>query len=274
MAAATRVRLAVRAAVGLVSLTVFSSAMAVRQPLMVAVATNFRHTFERLEPELEQQDLDITAIYASSGTLMQQIMHGAPFTVFLSADSRRPEALEAAGLVRAGSRHTYAVGKLALWSRKTDVVPNELLRQGVRVALANPELAPYGRAAMETLVALSLWQGRLPEKVYGRNIAQTFVFARTGHAELAFVAVAQLHHQQRMGGATGSVWRVPAHYHQPIKQQLVIIAAPASGVREAGLNDANASYATSGAEQMVARLLSAEGQAIIQSFGYEVVNLD
>ena len=230
------------------------------QPLKVAVAANFRHTFEALRPELEQQELAIIPIYASSGTLMQQILHGAPFQVFLSADSQRPKALEAAGRIQSGSRRTYAIGQLALWSRMPDIAPQALLQQqDVRLAIANPELAPYGQAAVETLTALKLWQAPGLQKVWGRDIAQTFIFARTGHADLAFVAAAQLHHDQKLGG--GSSWIVPSHYYQPIEQQLAIIAP--------NKNDAAAGAGGGAAALLVKRLLAPKIQAIIRSYGYQ-----
>jgi len=162
-------------------------------------------------------------IPGSTGKLYAQIVNGAPFDVFLAADVERPARLEADGRAVPGCRFTYALGRLALWSRDATRVDDagEVLRSAEfnRLAIANPRLAPYGRAAREALLALGLWEALQPRLVLGENIAQTHVFVYTGNADLGFVAWSQI----LAGGAGGSHWLVPAALHEPVEQQAVAL---------------------------------------------------
>ena len=187
--------------------------------LRVAVASNFRTAaialadrFEALHPHR------VVLVFGSTGKHYAQIVNGAPFEVFLAADSERPRKLEQAGVGVAGSRFTYALGQLALWSADPSLVKpgGDVLRSGEfrHLAIANPSLAPYGRAARETLQALELWPAVEPKLVMGENIAQAFQFVASGNARLGLVAWPQVLQQKQ-----GSWWRVPGEYHQPIEQQ-------------------------------------------------------
>ena len=194
----------------------------------VAVAANFAPVLAQLAaPFTEASGHHLRVSSGSSGKLYAQISHGAPFDVLLSADAERPRRLEADGQVVAGSRFTYARGRLVLWSAKPGVVDNrgEVLRRGTfrRLAIANPRIAPYGAAAQDVLEGLRLWhavQGRL---VQGEDIGQTFQFVYTGNAELGFVAWSQI----KARGESGSFWLVPEALHRPIEQQAVLLTGAA-----------------------------------------------
>jgi len=187
--------------------------------LRVAVASNFARTLKKIKTVFEQhQAHKIQIISASSGKLFAQIQYGAPFDIFMSADTKRPEQLEKLDLIVSGSRKTYASGLLALWSpehsRPFDYLKSLSFK---RLAIANPKTAPYGVAAVETLQALNLFNVTKAKQVRGENINQSFQFASSGNADIAFVSLSQMLHQQKNFQA------VPAEYYTPIKQQLVVI---------------------------------------------------
>jgi molybdate transport system substrate-binding protein len=190
---------------------------------LIAVAANFAKPAERLiETFAAESGHKIEVSAGATGTLAAQIRNGAPFTLLLSADERRPEELEADGLAVAGSRFTYAVGRLALWGpdpRWVVIDPATSLKDPAlkHLAIANPELAPYGRAAQETLTALGLWDAVQPKLVRGEDIAQTYQFVASGNAELGFVALSQVLDR------SGSRWEVPQDLYTPIRQQAVLL---------------------------------------------------
>lgn len=195
--------------------------------VQVAVAANFAAPAKRIaEAFARATGHRATLVTGSTGKFHAQIVNGAPFDVLLSADDETPARLEQAGHVQAGTRFTYAVGRLVLWSAKPGVVDGDgaVLKRGDfrHLALANPKLAPYGQAAMETLAALGLADALRPRFVLGENIAQTHQFAASGNAELGFVALAQVAKDGRI--ADGSGWIVPAHLHQPIRQDAALLA--------------------------------------------------
>lgn len=166
----------------------------------------------------------------ATGKLYAQILHGAPFDLLLAADTETPARLERAGLGVAGSRFTYAVGRLALWSPKPGEM-NEGVLRGHRfrfLALANPKLAPYGVAAREVLQGMGLWEGLQDKLVLGENITQAQQFIQSGNADLGFVALAQV--RAPSGALPGASWLVPATLHAPIRQDAVLLAPG----REAG----------------------------------------
>lgn len=203
----------------------FSSAIADAEEIRVAVAANFSGAAKAVSSRFEANgDHRVTLVFGSTGKHYAQIHNGAPFDLFFAADARRPELLEEAGLCVAGSRFTYAQGRLILWSARDDYVDPEgrILRSDFHhLAIANPQHAPYGRAARETLEALGLWNHVQKRLVRGENIGQTFHFANSGTAELAFVAYSQI----RVPGvlASGSYWEVPLSMYGPIYQQAVLL---------------------------------------------------
>jgi molybdate transport system substrate-binding protein len=161
----------------------------------------------------------------ATGRFYAQIRNGAPFDVLVAADSETPAKLERDGLSVAGSRFTYAIGRLVLWSAKPDVVDarGDVLKKGgfSHLAIANPRLAPYGAAAVEALKAMNLLQELQPRFVQGENIAQTFQFASSGNADLGFVAMSQVYKDGKL--KSGSAWIVPVELHTPILQDALIL---------------------------------------------------
>lgn len=204
----------------------FSSGSAVASEVRIAVASNFSETIRHIAALFEQQSGHrIILIFGSTGKHYAQIKNGAPFTAFFAADAKRPQLLEQEGVAQPGSRFTYAVGRVVLWSPTPDKVDDKgmvLKSDKFRyLALANPKLAPYGKAAEQVLRAEGVWtklQGRM---VRGENIAQTFQFVNSGNAALGFVAYSQI---RRPGTpVTGSFWEPPQSLYNPIEQQAVLL---------------------------------------------------
>ncbi len=224
----------------------------------VAVAANFTGVMQKLAPEFTAATgHKLSVSYGASGKFYAQIRNGAPFEVLLSADQSTPETLEKDHLAVPGSRFTYAVGALALWSAKTDLIDAEatVLKNGRfnKLALANPKLAPYGAAAVEVLQRLELLESTQAKWVQGENIAQTFQFVSSGNADIGFVALAQIWQDGRI--REGSAWRVPANLHAPIRQDAVLL-------RRGETSQA--------ARDLLAFLRGAKARAIIESYGYQV----
>ena len=201
--------------------------------LHIAVAANFSRAAERLAALFERnRDVAVVLIPGSTGKHFAQIVHGAPFDVFLAADVVRPARLVEQGLAVPGTRFTYALGRLGLWSSTIDSSssPEVKLKQGTfrRLSMANPRLAPYGEAARQTLIALNLWESLQPRIVRAENVAQAMHFAVGGGADLAFVALAQL-----VDGEddlkNGGLWTVPERLYSPIEQQVVLLVDTSLG---------------------------------------------
>jgi len=192
----------------------------------VAVAANFTDAARDIGTMFEKESGHRAIIsYGSTGKLYAQIENGAPFELFLAADSERPYRAEQQSLAVAGSRFTYAQGKLVLWSAKPGLFKDaELyLRQAHfhRIAIANPKTAPYGLASLQLMQHLGLWEKLQGKVVRGDSIAQTFQFIATGNAEAGFVAASQVRAWQ--DGSAGSVWEIPQAYYAPIDQQAVLL---------------------------------------------------
>ena len=164
-------------------------------------------------------------IPGSSGKHYAQIINGAPFDVFFSADIDRARMLEQEGRAIAGTRFTYALGKLILWSSIDNYVDSKgevLNKKDFRyLAIANPKLAPYGKSAEEALRSLKLWENLQGRLVRGENIAQTFQFISSGNAKLGFVAYSQIMNPGL--SLDGSFWEVPQSIYKPIEQQAVLL---------------------------------------------------
>jgi len=224
----------------------------------VAVAANFTAPMQQIAAEFEK-DTGHKAVLAfgATGKFYAQISNGAPFEVFLAADEETPAKLEKELLAAPGSRFTYAVGKLVLWSTREGYVDGkgEVLKKGdfKHLALANPKTAPYGAAAVEALKRLGVLDSIQPRFVQGENIAQTHQFIATGNAELGFVALSQVFKDGKL--TSGSAWIVPGKLYEPIRQDAVVLARgrnkPAAGA-------------------LVDYLKGARARAIIKSYGYEL----
>jgi len=194
----------------------------------VATASNFNGTLRVLAKSYEATSgHQVTISAASTGKLYAQIRHGAPYDLFLAADEARPRLLEQEGLTVAGSRFTYALGRLVLWAPKrafSGEAKALLSADDVRrIAIANPKTAPYGAAARQVLEAMGLWQGLKARLVRGENIGQTFQFVASGAAEMGFVALAQLTVRPEQGYR----WPVPQAFYRPIRQQTVLLKSAA-----------------------------------------------
>ncbi len=220
--------------------------------LRIAVASNFGPTLDVLAETFERRSGHrVVVSRGSSGKHFAQISNGAPFDLFFSADTERPKRLEQAGQTVAGQRFTYAKGRLVLWSPQGLELGDGMILQKAtfnRLAIANPRLAPYGKAAQQTLQSLDLWNATQHKLIRGENIAQAFHFTHSGNAELGLVALSQvlsLPPEQR-----GTNWTVPTSLHAPIEQQVVM------------LNDRSAAHG------FLNFARSSEALAIIQGFGY------
>ena len=221
--------------------------------IRLAVASNFTAVAKRLKQEFESQsEHTISLSFASTGKLYAQIKNGAPFDVFLAADTERPELLEREGFVVADNRFTYALGELVLWSSTLNAISADTLSQDDfrNLAIANPKLAPYGRAAEQVLQYLELTEQLQEHLVFAENVAQAFTFVHTGNADLGFIAQSQLisaaagaedeaysstgdaeasseeekaSSEEKIAPA-GSFWKVPESYYEPIEQQAILLS--------------------------------------------------
>jgi molybdate transport system substrate-binding protein len=220
----------------------------------VAVAANFSGVAEELARAFKAKTGDELKLSSgASGGLYAQITQGAPFEVFLSADNKRPEKAVEDGLGVEGTVFTYAVGKLVLYSADADLVAGEeALTAGnfQKLAIADPEAAPYGSAAVETLKALERYDAVVPKLVTGENISQTLQFIESGNAELGFVALSQV-----IGKTGGSQWLVPADLYTPIRQDAVLLKTGEQNPAALAFLD---------------YLKSDDAAAIIEKAGYEV----
>ena len=241
----------------------FAMFMALVAPLYaaevsVAVAANFAAPMQKIAQAFEQ-DTGHKAVlsFGSTGMLYAQIRNGAPYQILLSADAEAPNKLEKEGLGVPGSRFTYATGSLVLWSKQPGFVDDkgDVLRTAKfqRIAMANPKLAPYGAAAMETINKLGLQQQLQARIVQGDNIAQTYQFVATENAQLGFVALSQVFVDGKM--AQGSGWIVPASAHTPIRQDAILLAKGQDSAAAAAL---------------MQYLRGERAKSLIRSYGYEL----
>ena len=209
-----------------------STPQVVADELKVAVASNFYPTMKVIAKHFELrkagssgQHHKVILIPGSSGKHYAQIINGAPFDIFFSADIDRARMLEQEGIALAGTRFTYAFGKLILWSSIDNYVDSKgevLNKKDFRyLAIANPKLAPYGKSAEEALRSLKLWENLQGRLVRGENIAQTFQFISSGNAKLGFVAYSQIMNPGL--SIDGSFWEVPQSIYKPIEQQAVLL---------------------------------------------------
>jgi len=208
------------------AIMVLATGQAVAEEIRVAVASNFANVIKILSAQFEAATgHKVTLIYGSTGKHYARIRNGAPFDAFFAADIKRPELLEKAGFALPGSRFTYARGKVVLWSPRAGYIDaeGEVLAKGAftYLAIANPGLAPYGKAAEEVLRARGLWDELSTRVVRGENIGQAFQFVKSGNAELGFLAYSQV---RRPGHPVeGSWWEVPQALYTPVDQQAVLL---------------------------------------------------
>ena len=231
------------------------------EEVTVAVAANFTAPMQKIAQAFEQDTgHKAKLVFGSTGKFYAQIKNGAPFAVLLSADDETPARLEKEGAAIAGTRFTYAVGRLALWSKNPALVDNKgqvLLSNTTdknnfkKLAIADPKLAPYGVAAMEVLMRMGALSKVAPKLVQGDSIGQAFQFVMTENAELGLVALSQISMDGRI--SQGSAWVVPQSLYTPLKQDAVLLA----------LGKDNAA-----ALALMKYLQSERAQAIIRAYGY------
>ncbi|QXH33167.1 molybdate ABC transporter substrate-binding protein [Pseudomonas muyukensis] len=251
-----RIRLSHLAASTLASLICLNSAWA--DEVQVAVAANFTAPIQAIAKDFEKDTgHKLVAAYGATGQFYAQIKNGAPFEVFLAADDSTPAKLEQEKAIVAGSRFTYAIGTLALWSAKPGYVDakGEVLKHNdfQHLSIANPKAAPYGLAATQVLAKLNLTEATKAKIVEGQNITQAFQFVSTGNAELGFVALSQIYKDGKV--SEGSAWIVPAALHDPIRQDAVIL--------DKGKDNP-------AAKALVDYLKGPKAAAVIKSYGYEI----
>lgn len=224
--------------------------------VQVAVAANFTAPMNAIAAEFAKDTGHKAQLaFGASGKFYAQIKNGAPFQMLLAADDETPAKLAAEGLANPASRFTYAIGTLVLWSAQPGYVDakGDVLKKGAynKLALANPKVAPYGKAAVEVLGGLGLFDALSPKFVQGENIAQTYQFISSGNAELGFVALSQVMKESRV--SSGSAWVVPGNLHTPIRQDAVIL---------------NNGKGNAAAIALSKYLKGDKAKAIIKSYGY------
>lgn len=222
--------------------------------VQVAAASDLTLAFQELGRLYRQQSgVDVNFAFGSSGLLARQLAEGAPFDLFASANIGFVEQVVQRGACEGTTKAPYAQGRLALWWPENGNGPKDLvdLRDArfKRIAIANPEHAPYGEAARAALQKLGIWDDVLPRLVYGENVRQTLQFAQTGNAEAALVAGSLLTQADQ-----GHSFLVDASLHAPIVQALVVCR-----------NGKN----SDGARQFVEFLRSAAARAVLRRYGFE-----
>ena len=239
-------------------LAVFAFGSAQADEVQVAVAANFTAPIQAIAADFEKDTgHKLVTSFGATGQFYTQIKNGAPFEVFLSADDSTPKKLEAEGDSVKGSRFTYAVGTLALWSAKEGYVDakGDVLKKNEyqHLSIANPKAAPYGLAATQVLAREGLTDKVKDKIVEGQNISQAYQFVATGNAELGFVALSQIYKDGKI--TSGSAWIIPASLHDPIKQDAVIL---------------NKGKDNPAAKALVDYLKGPKAAAVIKSYGYEI----
>lgn len=223
------------------------------QEITVAAAANLTDAFAEMAKQFTARTgIRVVYSFGSTADLTKQIENGGPFDVFASADVEHVDELNRKGLLVPDSQAIYARGRLVLWtppqgrvkiSRIEDVTGAEVKA----VAIAKPDLAPYGRATVEALKALNIWPQVEPKVVYGTNVSNTRQYATSGNADVAFIPLALVKKDE------GQYVEVDEKLHQPIDQALAVIKA--SGKQEM-------------ARRFASFVLGDEGQAILKQFGY------
>jgi molybdate transport system substrate-binding protein len=193
-----------------------------KNEIAVAAAANLTAVFQVIGPAFEAQTgIHPVFSYASTAQLTRQIENGAPFDIFAAADSEHVRDLETKGLLIAGSRAVYATGILALWSPDGKIGRLEDLTGATArtIAIAKPELAPYGQAAVESLQRAGIWERIKPKVVYSENISAAKQYGSSGNADAVFTAYSLVLHEG------GKVLQIDERSHNPIRQELGILAS-------------------------------------------------
>lgn len=233
--------------------------------LIVAGAADLRPAFTELGASFEERTgVPVTFSFGSSGLLAQQLIEGAPMDVYASADAAFVDRVLDAGVGDAASRTTYAIGRITIWSRTSawggwSTLADVAADPDVRIiAIANPEHAPYGRAAKQALEAAGVWDDVRPRLVFGENISDTQRLAATGNADVAIVALSLAFTADAAQGADGPSdgrWvLIDDALHAPLRQDLIVTAT--------------APHRIAAAERFLAHLASEEGQTVMRRSGF------
>jgi molybdate transport system substrate-binding protein len=232
-----------------------------QRPVTVAVAANLKPAFQEIAARFQARHpgVEVRPTYGASGTFFAQIANGAPFDLFLSADAAFPARVVEQGLAD-GTAFVYAYGKLVIWVPRSSGL--DLDGKGLaalddpsvqRIAIANPEVAPYGRAARAALERAGLYERLKDRIVMGQSIAQAAQFVQSGNAQVGFVPLSLARTPPLSD--EGRAWLVPASSHDRIEQAGVVLA----GAREAEL-----------ARQLAAFLMGGEARDVLERLGYDV----
>ncbi len=236
--------------------TLFSFSSLQSEELKIAVASNFSNTIKKIVQSYKNVSKDkIVLIFGSTGKIYAQIKNGAPFDAFFSADAKTPKLLENEKLTVDKGRFTYAMGKIILWSPLQNFIDPKgaVLKSGQfkYLAIANAKLAPYGRAAKQSLKAMGLFDTLKEKIIRGENISQTFQFIKSRNVELGIISLSQLNSLRK--DSRGSWWPIPKKLYSPIVQQVALLK------KGPGLS------------RFIDFVLSKKGRAIIKQDGYDVL---
>lgn len=225
------------------------------EEVRIAVAANFAPAIKAIQADFERRfGTRLRISTGSTGQLYAQILQGADYQVYLAADADFPARAVEEGLGVKGTRFPYALGRLVLYSAREPALIQgaATLRQPGwnKLAMADPTVAPYGKAAVQVMKKMEVWSQVKRKIVRGRSVTQAMKFVVTGNAELGFVSLSQVIH-----GVRGKYWLVPEHWHQPIRQEAVLLQ-PGNG--------------NAAAEDFLTYLKSEPAAAILTRFGYEV----
>src|SRR5580693_2011282 len=228
------------------------------QEIRVAAAADLEFAMKDVAAQFEKQTgTKVNVTYGSSGNFFSQLQNGAPFDLFFSADIDYPRKLEAAGLAEPGTVYEYAVGRIAIWTpadAKVDVTRlgwKTLLDPSVqKISIANPEHAPYGRAAVAALQKAGIYEQVKGKLVYGENISQAAQFVESGNAQAGVIAMALA---VSPGMKNGKRWEIPADMHPPIEQAAIVLKNAAS---------------KNGARALLEFVKSEAGRAIFAKYGF------
>lgn len=221
--------------------------------IVVAAAANLTEAFAEVGPRFtSKMGVRVVFSFGATADLAKQIENGAPFDVFTAADTEHVAALERKGLLTPNSRTHYARGRLVMWlppgrNLKAQRIEDIVAKEFDRIAVAKPDVAPYGRATVESLQALGIWNQVEARVVYAQNVSQTKQYASTGNAEVAFIPLALV------PAGSGIYIEVPETLHRPIDQSLGIVQSSSN---------------QPAARQFVEFLMSDEGQEIMVRKGY------